>query len=863
MTRAIEELRESLHPKIRDALDKRGFDEFSEIQMRAVPKLIRGDNAVLIAPTGTGKTESALLPIFHRMLTEPHPPGFTTLYITPLRSLNRDMMNRLEWWGKELGLRIAVRHGDTTQNDRRKQATHPPDLLITTPESLQAMMMGKVLRKHLAGVRFIVIDEIHELAGSKRGAQLSVGLERLMELSGEVQRIGISATVGNPDVIGKFLCGKRPYTVVQVPVAKTLDITVRFAGESFADQTKLIEKCIDSHTSTLVFTNTRSVAEAIGHALRERGDIDVHHGSLSREMRIDAEDRFRAGLTRGMISTSSMELGIDIGQIDHVVQFNSPREVARLMQRTGRAGHQLHATSKGTVLATGFDDCIESMVIVRKAMENEPENVRPHINAADVIANQIAALAVERGEIAIKKIEEIFSRSYCFEDAGPLILEVIAQMEKHYLIRTENDMVITKARARRYLSQNLSMIADEKKSVVFDVVSRKPVGTLDESFVISWISSGAVFVARGQIWRVLDIDEDRIMVEPAKNAKGELPSWEGEQIPVPFTVATEAGRLRRLRTFEGYHADERTVLFAEKILAEMKKNRSIVATDKVIVLEDADEGVVINLCGGHKVNDEVLCSLEPEHIEAILILALKKTALYKWKLVQVAKKFGAIDADADYEKISISRLLELFDGTVIEKEAFRELFFSNMDVEHARLVIQQIKDHKMETATSRLSIIGAEGLFTGRDVIVPPGEDQAIIASVKHRIEEQDIVLACMHCKNWKSHTKVGRAPDQPQCPVCGARLIAVLKPYDEKMYLAMKKKNKSTEEREAEARMLRNANMVLSSGKKAIIALAGRGVGPEAAARILNTFATGDNFYREILKAERKFVQTHRFWSD
>ena len=147
--------------------------------------------------------------------------------------------------------------------------------------------------------------------------------------------------------------------------------------------------------------------------------------------------------------------------------------------------------------------------------------------------------------------------------------------------------------------------------------------------------------------------------------------------------------------------------------------------------------------------------------------------------------------------------------------------------------------------------------------MVPPGEDQAIIASVKHRIEEQDIVLACMHCKNWKSRTKVGRAPDQPQCPVCGARLIAVLKPYDEKMYLAMKKKNKSTEEREAEARMLRNANMVLSSGKKAIIALAGRGVGPEAAARILNTFATGDNFYREILKAERKFVQTHRFWSD
>ena len=554
------------------------------------------------------------------------------------------------------------------------------------------------------------------------------------------------------------------------------------------------------------------MAEAIDHALRERGDIDVHHGSLSREMRIDAEDRFRAGETRGMICTSSMELGIDIGQIDHVVQFNSPREVARLIQRTGRAGHQLNATSKGTVLATGFDDCIESMVVVRKAMQNEPENVRPHINAADVIANQIAAIAVERGEVAIQKIEEIFSRSYCFADAGPLIREVIAQMEKHYLIRTEGDMLITKTRARRYLSLNLSMIADEKKSVVFDVVSRKPVGTLDESFVISWISSGAVFVARGKMWRVLDIDEDRIMVEPAKNAKGELPSWEGEQIPVPFTVAMEAGRLRREQNYSDYHADARTVAFSEKILAEMKKNRSITATDKVIVLEDADEGVVINLCGGHKVNeaigrvlsillsarygtsvgietnayrillrlpkflrapdvDEVLCSLLPEHIEAILVMALKKTALYKWKLVQVAKKFGAIDADADYEKISINRLMELFDNTVIEKEAFRELFFSNMDVAHAREVVQDLKDHKMETTTSRLSIIGAEGLFTGRDVIVPPGEDQAIIASIKSRIDEQDIILACMHCISGRMKPKDARHLDNRQGADCGDRL--------------------------------------------------------------------------------------------
>ncbi|HJJ91289.1 MAG TPA: DEAD/DEAH box helicase, partial [Methanocorpusculum sp.] len=796
----------------------------------------------------------------------------------------------------------SVRHGDTTQNDRRKQATNPPDLLITTPESIQAMFMGKVLRKHLAGVRYVIVDEIHELAASKRGCQLSVALERIVELAGDFQRIGISATVGNPELVGKFLCGKRPCQVVAVPVAKTLDLSVRFAGEGFGEQVKLIEKCIDSHTSSLVFTNTRSVAEAIGNALVSREDIDVHHGSLSREVRVDAEDRFRNGQTRGMICTSSMELGIDIGQIDHVVQFNSPREVARLMQRTGRAGHRIGAASKGMILATGFDDILESMVVVRLATENRPENVRPHINPADVIANQIAALAVERGEISIENIEKIFERCYCFENAGELIRDVIAQMEKHYLIRTEDGMVITKARARKYLSLNLSMIADEKKCVIFDVISRKPVGTLDESFVISWISSGAVFVARGQVWRVLELEENKVMVEPAKNAKGELPSWEGEQIPVPFTVAMEVGALRRTQDFASYRSDERSVTFAQKTLDEMKKNRSITATDKLIVLEDADEGVVVNLCAGHKVNEaigrvlsilisarygsavgietnayrfylrlpkhlaapdveEVFHTLEPEHVEGILQLALKKTSLYKWRLVQAAKKFGAIDADADYEKISMNRLLELFDGTIVEREAFRELFFSNMDVEGAKEIVRRLKNHEMETRTSRLSVIGAQGLFSERDMVTPPGEDQAIIESVKHRIAEQDVVLACMHCRKWKSRTKTGRVAEQPVCPVCGARLIAVLKPYEEPMFLALKKKTLTTEEKEAEKRMMKNANMVLSSGRDAVIALSGRGVGPDSAARILATFAKGDNFYREILKAERRFVQTHQYW--
>ncbi len=430
----------------------------------------------------------------------------------------------------------------------RKQALSPPDLLITTPETLQALFMGKRLRKHLEHVQFVIIDEIHEMAGSKRGAQLTVALERLAEYAGEFQRIGLSATVGNPETIGRFLCGARPCEIVQVPVAKQLEITVSFVGDNFKHQVQALERLLGYEGSTLVFVNTRVTAEALGHALYARGDVEVHHGSLSKEIRIDAEERFKKGEIRTLICTSSMELGIDIGRVDHVIQFGSPREVARLVQRVGRAGHQLNTISRGTILATGFDDLLESLVIARRAKANEIEPVVPDTNAGDVLANQIAAIAVEYGEIERSRIRNIVERTAIFAGCGTLLDEVCTQLEEHRLIRIDGSRIVTTARARRYLSGNLSMIHDERKIPIFDMVSRRTVGTLDESFVVGWVHTGAVFITKGQLWRVLEMNDGRLTVEPAKKAIGELPSWEGEQIPVPFAVAREVGAIRRERT---------------------------------------------------------------------------------------------------------------------------------------------------------------------------------------------------------------------------------------------------------------------------------------------------------------------------
>jgi ATP-dependent Lhr-like helicase len=446
------------------------------------------------------------------------------------------------------------------------------------------------------------------------------------------------------------------------------------------------------------------------------------------------------------------------------------------------------------------------------------------------------------------------------------------------------------------------MIHDERKMEIFDIVSRRTVGTLDESFVLGWMHTGAVFITKGQLWRVLDMEGGRITVEPATRAKGEVPSWEGEQIPVPFAVAREVGALRRTRAFDRYSSVPGAIAFAERSLARMDGGNYPVPSDRLITLENADEGVVCNVCGGHKANEtlaralsvllsarygtavgievgayrfllrlphdvralevqEAIAALEPAHLPGILKLALKRTALFKWKLVQVAKKFGAIDADADYERFSIHRLIDLFDETVIAAEAYRELFSGSMDVEAAQEILAGLRDGRVAVASGRLSPLGSEGLSSSRDMIPPPMVDQAVIGTLMRRLEKEDVVLFCMNCRKWKSRTVVERVPDRPQCPLCSARLIAALKPWDEQLIPAVTKKNKSEEERAIEVRFLRNANIVLSSGKKAVTALAAKGVGPEAASRILATLSEGDAFYREILKAERNYVKTHRFW--
>ncbi|MDD5616544.1 MAG: DEAD/DEAH box helicase, partial [Candidatus Methanoperedens sp.] len=631
----------SLDPRLQEALGKQGFTAPTEPQVKTIPAVLAGENVLLIAPTGSGKTESAVLPVFNAIMhkKEEQRRGISVLYITPLRALNRDMLSRLEWWGKELAIKIAVRHGDTTAYERQKQSLKPPDFLVTTPETLQIMLTGKRLRNNLRTVTHVVIDEVHELASSKRGAQLSIALERLVEVAGEFQRIGLSATVGRPDEVARFLAGTdRIARLIEVSLIKQLDFNVicpkplpedessskkLICSPEVASHLRVISEIVETHKSTLIFVNTREAAEMLGSRFKMLGlPIGVHHGSLSKEARIEAENNFKGGSLRGLICTSSMELGIDIGDVDHVVQYMSPRQVTRLIQRVGRSGHWVGERSSGTIITMGADDASESCAITRRAGAGEIETIELHENSTDTLANQICGIALDFGEIPVDRIFSIVRRAYPFRALKiEMLRAVLKQLTDTRLVWYEEDKVGRKQKCLHYFYENLSMIPDEKRFEIFDIVSGRTVGALDEVFVADFAKPGAVFIAKGEMWRIIEVitDKSMIKVEPIRDPGGEIPNWSGEEIPVPYEVAQEVGRIRKriIESLVGglskekiieehrtqYSADSEAAGEILDLMQKQQKAHLAAPTDDTAVIEQEGTAIVINICGGHRVNE--------------------------------------------------------------------------------------------------------------------------------------------------------------------------------------------------------------------------------------------------------------------
>ena len=495
-----------LSPELVSVLAEKGITSPTPPQEDAIPRIMKGENVLVVAPTGIGKTEAAMLPVLDMIFRRKDDvKGFKCIYITPLRALNRDMLRRMEDYGRALGIRVGVRHGDTTQYERARQSEDPPEVLITTPETLQVLFTGKRLAKHLAAVRWVIIDEIHELADTERGAQLSVAMERLSAVAGNYQRIGLSATVGDAQATAMFLGGRgRRVSIRKHDTYREFEINVESPTPDEAD-TKLRDKLqgdpeiiavmkrarqiMESGRSTLFFVNTRETAEWLAaryHVWDESLSVDVHHGSLSKETRMEMEDRFKRGELRTLICTSSLELGIDVGSTDMVVQYNSPRKVSRMIQRAGRAGHKVGEKIRAKIIATAPDEVAEALVIARRCSSKELEDRAGRPSPLTVVANQLIAMTMS-GPIDKDTAFKMFYGAYPFRTLARSDMEdVLEQLKSIRMVFDDGEKFKRSKKGMDYFYNNISMIPDERNYRVRDIGTRAIIGTLDESFVATF-----------------------------------------------------------------------------------------------------------------------------------------------------------------------------------------------------------------------------------------------------------------------------------------------------------------------------------------------------------------------------------------
>lgn len=876
-----------------------------------------------------GKTEAALLPLVHHLLTrKPGAAGFRLLYITPLRALNRDMLRRIEGLGRHTGLRVGVRHGDTTQSERARQSRDPPAILITTPESLQLLFTGSNLRRHLKGVEAVVVDEIHELAADERGAQLSVALERLEALSGRpFQRVGLSATVGAPDEVAAFLGGVgRKVEVLKVDLPKALEFEVRAPRAPPEDDPQIAALCerlriaplvvaalteclseLKSHNQVLLFVNTRDTAELLATRLAiidPSLPFGIHHGSLSRDVRIEMEAEFKAGHLKALICTSSLELGIDVGSVDFVIQYNSPREVARLLQRVGRGSHRIAATSRGLVLASNLDDAAESAAIAQLALEGVLERKLVRANPLGVLANQLIAMANSEVRVNSDAAFALVCRAGPFAALPRLTFDrTLALVAELGGVRAVEGGFVKRGGTPVYFFENISMIPDERSYAVIDIVSRKFIGTLDEGFVATFDEENSKFIMKGRSWRVAEVGEDSVLVAPSDDL-GAVPSWIGEDIPVPFEVAQKVGEARRLGALPGPHASQEARRLLSQALADQASRGLAVPDDRTIAIEREDRTVILNACFGTRVNEtlgraltslftqrlgasvglfvdpyrvvftfpravkgqeveQALRSLAPGGLEDFMRIVLRSSALLKWNLLHSAKKFAALRKGADHRFVSAKAMLERFAGTPLVEDAVDRVLINRLDIARTASVLADLAKGRITLVHQGLSPIGLAGGQRMRELVAPQRPDAAILAALRRRLTETRVTLACLSCHRT-STTKVADARPERGCPHCDGRMLAVLHPRDREGAKLLGRKLRSPAETKRKRQLQTSASLVASHGMRALMALAARGVGPDTAGRILSRQqASEEDLLKDILAAEVLYARTRRFWGD
>jgi len=572
---------ESLDVLVRDWFFSR-FEDFSDAQLYGVLPIFERKNILVSAPTGGTKTLTAFLSILNYLVSLARKNELEervyAVYCSPLKALSNDIHFNLlkplkeikelaesdpEKYGDLQEIRVGLRTGDTSASDRSKMLKKPPQILVTTPESLAIMINSPKFSEKFYFVEWLIVDEIHNLAENKRGVHFSLTIERLQEISKiPISRIGLSATIAPLEKIAHFLVGNkfngksepRQCQIANVGLKKKLDLEVLSPVNDFLNTTgenlhnslyELIDEMLEKNKTTLIFTNTRAATERVVHNLKEKFPV-----------KFEIEEKLRGGKLKVVVCSTSLELGIDIGFIDLVLLLGSPKSVSRAMQRIGRAGHQLHETARGKFIVYDFDDLVESSVILKNAKENKIDKVHIPENSLDVLSQHIYGMAIYK----VWKVDEMFNlirSSYCFRNLKKEdFLAVVSYLTGEYELEKNNVYAKiwydSKTReigkrgklARVIYMTNIGTIPDESFVNVVLQRGRENVGKLDEGF-LERMRKGDVFVLGGSKYEFLYVKGMKVYVKPSLK-KPTIPSWFSEVLPLSFDAAMSIQKFRKL-----------------------------------------------------------------------------------------------------------------------------------------------------------------------------------------------------------------------------------------------------------------------------------------------------------------------------
>jgi ATP-dependent Lhr-like helicase len=874
------------------------FKDLTEIQKKSFKAILSGNNTLVIAPTGHGKTLAVMLPVFNNIIdTENN--GIQVLYVTPLKALNRDLLERITWWCNKLGISHAVRHGDTSQAERTKQSQKPPKLLIVTPETLCSILAAPRLSLALKNCKHLIVDEIHSICDNKRGAQLSLTIQRIKQYA-DPQIIGLSATVGSPEKIANFLSPDKECQIVSLDEPKKTKIFIEKPKPSKNPPKKLDldeeatgrlyrVKEITEQDKTLIFVNTRQVAEALSSRLHLLDvKIGIHHGSLAKQIRLKAETDFKNNITDALLATSSLELGIDIGDVENVIQYMSPRQVSRLIQRIGRSGHDIHRVSKGHIIVSDLYDTLEATAIALLLKEGKQEENIIESQALDVIAHHLVGILLENEQIKLIDAHKILEKAASYNISYGQLEEIAEQLSKQrvlYFDRSDDSLKKTLS-SRLYYYTRLSTIPKTMRRKVKDIELNKIVSTLDEVFVSS-LEIGDTFITKGLPWRVVELTTEEVLVEAGDDFSLSLPDWEGEQIPVPFMVAQKVGDIIEIiDKNETNKIKEKIELNADIYLP---KEKWYPKKDELIIECFADLIVIHSLLGS-KANETIgrcisfLLTLkhgssnqlitdpysiiintpkpakaqdikdiikELTDIESIIKSSLTDSKLFVFKFNHIAFNFGLINEGQGVSKRAIKYLMD----TPIYKETIRVLLSTYFDIPKANEIIDLIKANEMKIIcknSKELSEWSRQVLTKvhAGELIAPIEPHSEIMKAFANHLLEKRIKLMCLNC-NKPFYVKIEEAGKKVKCLNCSGSVVGYAGEF--RQGKLQEKPPKFIEE---------SAPLIQAYGKRALIALSVYGVGPETAKRVLQKIHKEDeHFFYDLLEAQKNFIKNKKYW--